>query len=147
MPEAQLIGDANGLRCPIRRRRNMSYEHNVMVYHVHRERRRLADLVSLVVSCLHMGPLVGPCCCSAYLLRMLRNFGSRLCFGIVNYCRTGVKLVACVRPRGFEPFPLHRQLVAHLWRENNRTEFACRECIPAVSLSGQTATTSLPSVW
>ena len=43
---------------PIRWCRNVSCERNVMVNHVHSSRHRLADLD---LSCLHMGPLVGPC--------------------------------------------------------------------------------------
>ena len=45
---------------PIRRRRNISYEHDVMVNHVHRARLRFADLVSSLVFYLPMGPLAGP---------------------------------------------------------------------------------------
>ena len=43
---------------PTRGYRYMSCERNVMVNHVHSSRHRLADLD---LSCLHMGPLVGPC--------------------------------------------------------------------------------------
>ena len=46
---------------PIRGCRNISYEHNVMVSHVHRTRYRLADLVSLLAFYLPMAPLDGPC--------------------------------------------------------------------------------------
>ena len=80
---------------------------NVMDHHVHRARLRFADLVSQPFLVLTHGTDPGSCCnastlCSACNATVAQEYA--------NLAKASKPL-----PNdGFEPFPLHRQLVAYL---------------------------------